>query len=58
MVATFAIAIPYLPYAGALGFVRLPLPILAGVLRITALYVLGTELLKVAFYRAPRPSLG
>jgi Mg2+-importing ATPase len=46
-----AVLIPYLPHAGLLGFVPLPLPLLAVLVGITGLYVVATELLKVWFYR-------
>jgi Mg2+-importing ATPase len=66
-VSTLAVAcatplIPYLPIAGVLGFVPLPLPLLAALLAITAAYVFASEAAKPAFYRsmpgAPPPSGG
>jgi Mg2+-importing ATPase len=49
MALTFAI--PYLPFAGVLGFVPLPAPLLAMVAAVTVLYVGATETLKSRFYR-------
>jgi Mg2+-importing ATPase len=46
-----AFAIPYLPYAGVLGFVPLPATLVATLAGITASYVLATELTKHWFYR-------
>jgi magnesium-transporting ATPase (P-type) len=46
-----AFAIPYLPFAGIFGFVRLPGPLLGTIALITALYVGATELQKKWFYR-------
>ncbi|MBN8233317.1 magnesium-translocating P-type ATPase [Corallococcus macrosporus] len=43
--------IPFLPFAGVLGFVRPPGALLWGVVAITGLYVAATELTKHAFYR-------
>ena len=42
-VGVVAIVIPYLPFAAWFGFVPLPLPVLAGLVAITALYVLASE---------------
>ncbi len=44
------VSIPYLPYAGVLGFRPLPPTLLAALLGITALYVVATELTKRRFY--------
>jgi Mg2+-importing ATPase len=52
-VAVVAVSLPYLPGVGRLGFVPLPVPLLATVLVILLLYVIATEILKGAFYRAP-----
>jgi Mg2+-importing ATPase len=46
-----AYAIPFLPLAGALGFVPVPAPVLVVLSAITLLYVAATELTKRAFYR-------
>ncbi len=62
-VALLAIAIPYLPLAGWLGFVPLPLPTLGGIVAITCLYLIVSELTKRWFFgrehrkrvRRPRP---
>ncbi len=51
-VAALALAIPYLPLVDVLGFVPLASPLLAGLVLVTAAYVLATELLKRWFYRA------
>jgi len=48
-----ALAIPYFPGAALLGFVPLPPTVLAALVTITILYVAGTELLKLRFYRTP-----
>jgi Mg2+-importing ATPase len=50
-----ALAIPYLPFATTLGFVRPPLVLMAGVVLIVALYVLAAEVTKRWFYRTPPP---
>ncbi|MBB6408896.1 hypothetical protein HNQ71_001540 [Mesorhizobium sangaii] len=42
--------IPYLPFAGWFGFVPLPLPVLAGLVAITALYLLASEATKRWFF--------
>jgi Mg2+-importing ATPase len=46
-----ALAIPYLPFGGALGFVPLPPTLLGAIVAIAALYVAATELQKRWFYR-------
>lgn len=57
LLVPIAFAIPFFPYAGTLGFVPLPLPLLAALAALTAFYVLSTEVLKSWFYRAmPRTS--
>jgi len=53
-VAALALAIPYLPLVGVLGFAPLASPLLAGLVVVTAAYVLATELLKRWFYRSGR----
>jgi Mg2+-importing ATPase len=45
-------AIPYLPFAGILGFTALPGTVLLALVAITALYIGATELAKARFYRA------
>jgi Mg2+-importing ATPase len=45
--------IPFLPGAARLGFVPVPLPLLATLVGITLLYVAATELTKRWFYRRP-----
>jgi Mg2+-importing ATPase len=47
-----AVAIPYLPLVGALGFVPLPPSLLAILCGVCALYVTATEVLKRWFFRA------
>lgn len=49
-VAVIALAIPYLPGAHWLGFVPLPIPVMAGLASITAAYVLASDAAKRAFY--------
>jgi Mg2+-importing ATPase len=50
-VLALALAIPYLPYAGLLGFVALPAGLVAALVLIALLYVASAELLKRGFYR-------
>lgn len=50
VIAGVTVVIPYLPFAGLLGFTPLPVPVMAGLLGITALYVIATEVAKKAFY--------
>jgi len=45
------LAIPYLPFVRALGFVPLPAGIVVALAVITAAYVLATEMMKSWFYR-------
>ncbi|WP_199728696.1 magnesium-translocating P-type ATPase [Corallococcus sp. CA053C] len=47
--------LPFLPFAGALGFVRPPGMLLAGVVVITGLYVVAVEQAKKVFYRRTAP---
>lgn len=49
-VALVAVSIPYLPGASWIGFVPLPLPVLAGVIGVTVAYALVTERLKQWFF--------
>ena len=49
IVVTFAI--PFLPFAGLLGFTALPGPVLLTLIGITVLYIVATELAKARFYR-------
>jgi Mg2+-importing ATPase len=46
-----AFAVPYVPFAGMFGFVRLPGVLLAAIAAITVLYVAATEQQKRWFYR-------
>lgn len=50
-VVVVAVAIPYLPGAGLLGFVPLPAGLVVVLLLITALYVLATDAAKGSFFR-------
>ncbi|MBC7261719.1 MAG: cation transporting ATPase C-terminal domain-containing protein, partial [Chloroflexi bacterium] len=50
VIAVITVAIPYLPFAGILGFTPLPASVMLGLLGITALYVLATEVAKKVFY--------
>jgi P-type Mg2+ transporter len=52
LVAALAIAIPYLPTVGVLGFVPLPGPLLVTLVGITALYVAAAEGTKKWFFRS------
>jgi Mg2+-importing ATPase len=51
LVALVALAIPYTPLAGPLGFEALPVPLLVGLAAITTAYVVVTELAKQRFHR-------
>lgn len=53
-IALVAIAIPYLPGADRFGFVPLPLPVLAGLVAISALYLVVSETTKSVFYSRER----
>jgi Mg2+-importing ATPase len=46
-----ALLLPYVPFAGALGFVPLPLPLVATICAIAALYVAAAERAKRWFFR-------
>ena len=46
IVAVASVAIPYVPAAGALGFVPLPAVMLGAIVAITAAYVLAAEIAK------------
>jgi Mg2+-importing ATPase len=50
-VIALALALPFLPFAGVLGFTPLPRPVVASLVAITALYVLVTEVAKAGFFR-------
>ncbi|HHY48766.1 MAG TPA: magnesium-translocating P-type ATPase [Alphaproteobacteria bacterium] len=50
-VLLLAVAIPYLPFAGWLGFVPLPPFVMAGLLVITVLYLLASEATKHWFFK-------
>ena len=48
-----ALAIPWLPYVDAIGFVPLPPTLLLVLVAITAAYVVAAEAMKTWFYRQP-----
>jgi Mg2+-importing ATPase len=48
-------AVPYMPYAERLGFVHLPIGLLAALASIVVLYVVATEGVKRVFYRRGAP---
>ncbi len=50
IVTLITLAIPYLPFSALLGFVPLPMEVMALLLCITLLYVLATEVAKRIFY--------
>jgi len=52
LLAALVPTIPYLPFVGPLGFVPIPLTVLATLIAITAAYVAAAELTKYWFYRA------
>jgi len=63
VVGVLALALPYLPFAGLLGFVPLPWHVLAALLVVTAAYVATSELAKRALLprvgrEAPRRAFG
>ncbi len=49
-VAAVTLVLPYLPIAGAPGFVPLPIPVMLMLVGITGLYVVSVELAKKVFY--------
>ncbi|WP_292166927.1 magnesium-translocating P-type ATPase [Mesorhizobium sp.] len=49
-VALVAIAMPYVPVAANFGFVPLPLPVLVGLIAITGVYLLASEMTKRWFF--------
>ena len=51
-----ALALPYLPFAGLMGFVPLPLPLVGMLVAIALAYVVSAELAKIPFYRT-RPAI-
>lgn len=50
-----AFAVPFVPHAGVLGFVPLPVDLVPALVAIAALYVAGAEWLKRGFYRRAEP---
>jgi Mg2+-importing ATPase len=50
-----AIAMPYVPLGGYLGFEPLPVTFLAAMLTIVVTYAASAELMKYWFYRDSRP---
>lgn len=51
-IAIMAVALPYSPFGDYFGFVPLPWPIMTGLLLITAMYLLASELTKYWFIRS------
>jgi Mg2+-importing ATPase len=51
IVIVLTFLLPYLPFAGFLGFAPMPEGVLALIMGITLLYVLATEITKANFYR-------
>lgn len=51
LIAGVTVVIPYLPFAGLLGFTPLPIPLMLALLGITALYIVASEITKKVFYR-------
>jgi Mg2+-importing ATPase len=49
-IVVLAVALPYLPRVGLIGFVPLPGALLLALAGITVLYVAATEMLKIRFY--------
>lgn len=49
--ALLTLAIPYAPFAEVLGFVPMPVGLVAAVVGIVVMYVVSTEIAKWAFYR-------
>jgi Mg2+-importing ATPase len=54
-VAALTLAIPYLPFADRFAFVPLPTDVMAGLLLITALYLMASEVAKRYFFRRELP---
>ena len=50
VVAIITVILPYVPLNSPLGFVPLPLPLMGGLLAITAMYVAASEVAKKYFY--------
>ena len=57
VVIALALVLPYVPFAGVLGFVPLPGHLLAAVITIASAYVLATGLQKRWFYRREQQRL-
>ena len=51
IVVLFTLALPYLPFAGSLGFIPLPLHFYAIMLLIVILYIISAEIVKRQFYK-------
>lgn len=51
IVGAFAFSLPYLPFAGLLGFTPLPLWLIASLIGLTGLYVWATEIAKKHFFK-------
>jgi Mg2+-importing ATPase len=54
-VAACAFALPYTPIGNALGFIAAPPALMLAVIAITGAYVVGSELMKMWFYRDAQP---
>ncbi len=52
--AVLTLVIPYLPFASALGFVPLPLWLMASLVGLTLLYVLAAEIAKKIYFGNPK----
>ncbi|MDB5953677.1 magnesium-translocating P-type ATPase [Ramlibacter sp.] len=53
-VIALTLLLPYLPFAGALGFVPLPAPLMLAMIALTLAYVVATEFAKKFFYTRRR----
>jgi Mg2+-importing ATPase len=51
LIVLIVLALPFIPFAGLFGFVRLPLSFYAWMMLIVSAYVLTAELAKQWFYR-------
>ena len=52
--AVLTLVIPYLPFASALGFVPLPLWLMASLVGLTLLYVLAAEIAQKIYFGNPK----
>jgi Mg2+-importing ATPase len=51
LIVGVTVVIPYLPFAGLLGFTPLPIPLMLALGGITVLYIASSELAKRVFYK-------